>query len=159
MEKVTLENYTEHCLKTWGGDNQEERAILGVLGEMGEICEVEKKFLRGDFDKTERNKRMLKEIGDVMYYLAIMIYLGNKTADQPFDFKTKILNDMRVAAESVSCDIFTVLYNYEYADPTISALAVMQILGFTIEEVLQANIDKLRSRAKRNQIQGDGDER
>ncbi len=39
----------------------------------------------------------------------------------------------------------------------ISALA--DDLGVTLEEVAQANVDKLRSRMERNKISGDGDHR
>jgi len=39
----------------------------------------------------------------------------------------------------------------------ISALA--DDLGVTLEEVAQANVDKLRSRMERNKISGDGDDR
>jgi NTP pyrophosphatase (non-canonical NTP hydrolase) len=39
----------------------------------------------------------------------------------------------------------------------ISALA--DDLGVTLEEVAQANVDKLKSRMERNKIKGDGDNR
>lgn len=47
------------------------RISLGVAGETGEICEKVKKFLRGDDMPTFSND-LGKEIGDVLWYLAIL---------------------------------------------------------------------------------------
>ena len=151
MNEITIENYTDHCLQTWGGKNQKERAELGIAGEFGEMCECQKKFLRGDFNEEERNKRMLKELGDCFYYLAIHSFLQKDNRfvvfSQDFNEKFKFEYDVTVAltlkAETYMCKCF----------------AVLKALNFNLEEVLQANIDKLRSRAERNKIKGDGDER
>ena len=41
-------NYIYDVLKTWGGENEEERIIIGVLEEAGELSGKIKKRLRGD---------------------------------------------------------------------------------------------------------------
>jgi len=83
--------------------------VLGLNGEAGELAEKAKKMIRDDAGilYEERRKAMVKELGDVLWYVAT-------TAKE---------------------------------------------LNVTLEEVAQANVDKLRSRQKRNKLQGDGDER
>ncbi len=43
---------------------------LGVAGEAGEIADSVKKWIRGDFDSQELRKRILKEVGDELWYLS-----------------------------------------------------------------------------------------
>jgi len=78
---------------------------LGIAGEAGEIAEKVKKWMRGDkeLDKAE----VVKEIGDVMWYLASL-------ADD---------------------------------------------LGYTLQNVVDVNIEKLSSRKDRGVQKGDGDNR
>jgi NTP pyrophosphatase (non-canonical NTP hydrolase) len=150
--KVTIENYTECCLRTWGGENQKERAELGIIGELGEVAEVLKKFLRGDFDKVERDRRLLKELGDLLYYIAVDFYLKGKC----FNF---------IAGNSImqsGADIYElheyVLCGNEYASFEC-VLGFIINSGFNLEQVMQANIDKLTERAEKNVIKGDGSDR
>lgn len=56
------------------GNTEEEKfnyALMGLSGEVGEICNKFKKVLRGDklFD-DEFKQDMIKEIGDVLWYLS-----------------------------------------------------------------------------------------
>jgi len=162
--KVTIENYTEHCLKTWGGENQKERAKLGIIGELGEVAEVLKKYLRGDFDEVERDKRLLKELGDSTYYIAIDIQLEGH-----YDF----IEEVKYANKESSRKNFSDLSNIELLKLTQSRFCAeydphfyistliefMERYVFTIEQVMQANIEKLTKRAKNGLIQGDGDNR
>lgn len=81
---------------------------LGLVGEAGEVAEKIKKHLRvgESLEDIKRDPALLKELGDVMWYLACLAHE----------------------------------------------------LGFTLEEVQEANIKKLSDRAERNKIIGEGDE-
>ena len=61
VDKLTIKN-----------DKLLERAILGICGEAGELVEVLKKFYRGDFETKELYKRLIKEAGDVLFYLTLL---------------------------------------------------------------------------------------
>lgn len=78
---------------------------LGLSGESGEIAEKVKKSLRGD--KPLVKEDVLKELGDVLWYIT-----------------------------SMSDD-----------------------LGYTLEDVMNQNIEKLSSRKERGVVKGDGDNR
>lgn len=78
---------------------------LGMMGEAGEVSEKVKKWMRGDreLDKAE----LIKEVGDVMWYIASL-------ADD---------------------------------------------LGYTLQDVIDANVAKLTSRKERGVVKGSGDNR
>lgn len=78
---------------------------LGLAGESGEIAEKVKKWLRGD--RTLDADLLMKEVGDVMWYVVSL-------ADD---------------------------------------------LGFTLQEVISANVEKLSSRKERGVLKGSGDNR
>ncbi|MCM1075975.1 MAG: nucleoside triphosphate pyrophosphohydrolase family protein [Roseburia sp.] len=82
---------------------------LGMCGEAGEVADKVKKVIRDnaqDFT-AEKKREIAKEIGDVLWYCAVLSH----------------------------------------------------DLGFTLEEVAQMNIDKLKSRKERGKIGGSGDNR
>lgn len=83
--------------------------VLGINGESGEIAEKVKKIIRDKNGKVsaEDKKELTKEIGDVLWYLAVF-------ADQ---------------------------------------------LGADLDDIAQANLDKLQSRKKRGVLGGSGDNR
>lgn len=78
---------------------------LGLAGEAGEIAEKVKKSLRGD--KPLQNEEVVKELGDVLWYITSM-------ADD---------------------------------------------LGFSLQDVINKNVEKLSSRKERGVVKGDGDNR
>ena len=114
-------HYQSAALKTAmypsGGVEGLAYACLGLNGEAGEVAEKIKKIVRDtdaieskeNLDKAIELKRedIVKELGDVLWYVAAMCYE----------------------------------------------------LGVTMEEVAEANIEKLSSRKKRNAITGSGDNR
>ena len=83
--------------------------ILSFVGEAGEVAEKYKKIIRdkGGVINKEDKQEIVKEIGDVLWYIAIL-------ADY---------------------------------------------LGVSLDELAQANVDKLASRNKRGKLGGKGDNR
>lgn len=82
---MTLDEYQKEALVTavWSGDEFKDLAhwVLGITGEAGEIAEKIKKIVRdkdavvSDEDKEE----LIKELGDVLWYLAVLTeHLGYK---------------------------------------------------------------------------------
>ncbi len=81
---MNLNEYKKHCLETWIYSKDlyssielkdYTRALFGLIGEAGEVAEVYKKYLRGDFINIE--ERLEQELGDVLYYIMIICDLFN----------------------------------------------------------------------------------
>lgn len=45
---------------------------LGLMNEAGEVGGKVKKWLRGDYDREELRSRIAGELGDVLWYLAVL---------------------------------------------------------------------------------------
>lgn len=110
---MTLDEYQKEALVTavFTKDEFKDLAhwVFGITGEAGEIAEKFKKIVRdkdGIVDDADKEE-IAKELGDVMWYLAVL----------------------------------------------------SEHLGIKFDEVGVRNIAKLRSRQKRNKIQGSGDNR
>lgn len=81
---MTLNEYQKAALVTALRSNDELKDlahwVLGVTGEAGEIAEKVKKVIRDKDGKLSAEDRpeLLKEIGDVMWYLAVLAnHLGS----------------------------------------------------------------------------------
>jgi NTP pyrophosphatase (non-canonical NTP hydrolase) len=82
---MTLDEYQKEALVTavHSGDDLRDLChwVLGVSGEAGEVAEKVKKIIR-DFDgkvSDEAKGELIKEMGDVMWYLAVLAdHLGYK---------------------------------------------------------------------------------
>jgi len=74
MDNVTLEEYQDFVETTWLRENspakEELRIFYGIIGELGEIAELNKKIMRDGGDPEVWRKNLVKEFGDVLYYLA-----------------------------------------------------------------------------------------
>jgi len=68
---MNLSEYQKKCLNTWFGEEKLVRSFFGIAGEAGELMEKVKKYLRGDYEIDELKNRSEKEIGDILYYLAV----------------------------------------------------------------------------------------
>ena len=95
---MNLNEYKKHCLETWiytrylyttKEINDNTRALLGLIGETGEVAEVYKKYLRGDFIDIE--KRLEQELGDVLYYIMIICDLFNLDVNKILELNIKKL--------------------------------------------------------------------
>jgi NTP pyrophosphatase (non-canonical NTP hydrolase) len=100
---MTLDEYQAAALTTaqWSGDDLKDLShwTLGVTGEAGEIAEKVKKIIR-DADgevSPEAKKELMKEIGDVMWYLSTLSHhlgykfseVGQHNIDKLADRKTR----------------------------------------------------------------------
>jgi hypothetical protein len=139
----------------------------GLLSEVGEIAGVYAKQVRGD--DADFRARLLSELGDVAWFIAVGAHclgvdVGAITcADDP-NLRTRyhLLQSLVWAADELALLLMRTprpYYNTEVFNAVIAFTDLVQSEGFTVAEVLQANLDKLASRQQRGTIAGSGDER
>ncbi|HRN96922.1 MAG TPA: nucleoside triphosphate pyrophosphohydrolase family protein [Candidatus Saccharibacteria bacterium] len=74
---MNLNEYQQLALRTAGPKDKKDEMfhlVLGLVGEAGEIAEKVKKIIRdhgSDFDKLDKED-LKKELGDVMWYIAVL---------------------------------------------------------------------------------------
>lgn len=155
---------------------------LGLVGETGEVANQVKKIWRDDDGLlTESRKEKLRdELGDVLWYAtryahhrglsagAITIELGARS--KALDLSPVV--DIFDATERLTMlSTSTVAINTDFDDVAGSDLQlwaqemfntiadVADMLDTNIEDVAQANVDKLTGRVERGTISGSGDGR
>lgn len=110
---MTFEEYQKQALTTVLSTGNEFRDllhwVLGINGEAGEVAEKVKKIIRdkGGVVSDEDKQELAKELGDVMWYIAVFAH----------------------------------------------------DLGVPLDQIAQANLDKLKSRKARGVLGGSGDNR
>ena len=77
----------QRALKTWHTSEtpqarQRDNAILGLVGEAGELAELHKKDVFKPNHESDIADR-LDELGDVLYYVAILAHLADGHGWQP----------------------------------------------------------------------------
>jgi hypothetical protein len=126
-----------------------------LFSEIGEVVGVHAKYVRGDFDETEYKKRLIGELGDVLFAISLLHPDYNPDEDHAWLCPGLIYGDF----------IFDLAAAVEMVDDPRhwrihSALrSTCKKIGITIEELREANVKKLQSRKERGKIRGDGDER
>ena len=69
MEKFN--EYQQKAMKTRLDECKNiECMVCGLCSEAGEVAGAHKKFIRGDYDKANAISELVKEMGDVLWYLA-----------------------------------------------------------------------------------------
>jgi len=146
----------------------------GLLSEVGEMANVIKKVVRGDASIDEYRPRIYDEFGDVVWYAVMLseekgaplhMTLGELVEAVTFDDSEHEAFGrapyLAAATQVLARDLLT---------PTVSALRAVAefsvVLGTVFGEegnalslAAQSVAEKLRSRAERGVIQGDGDHR
>lgn len=100
---MELNDYQKGCLQTWGGPQQEIRAVMGIAEEAGEAVAKYQKYLRMDYGRDEMLRKISLELGDVLYYVAVTanelgmtlddIAIKNRTKLSDRKARNKILGD------------------------------------------------------------------
>ena len=73
-------------------NRQRDHAILGLVGEAGELAELHKKDVFKPGHESTREQR-LDELGDVFYYLCILAHLDDCTIEELSQMNTEKLKD------------------------------------------------------------------
>lgn len=153
---MTLKEYQIEAHKTaiYPQDKGEEYLSCGLVSEIGELCGARKKFLRGDFDEREYIKRMMSELGDVMWYVA-------ETATSQgiaFDFDITEENKCERKISALINALYKATCNEIEPEKIINQF--IRFSGLTIAEfytAIEQNIAKLQSRQKNGALRGDGE--
>jgi NTP pyrophosphatase (non-canonical NTP hydrolase) len=74
MSKLTFDEYQKRAAETalYPKEQGVEYTALGLTGEAGEIANKVKKVLRGDYDNDALREMLKGEIGDVLWYTAML---------------------------------------------------------------------------------------
>lgn len=164
---MTFEEYQQEAVKfRTETANNEEYLTLGLIEEVGEAAgKLAKRRRDGVFDE----KAFIKELGDILWFIAnladyyddadIHEALKDCFAYIRLDAK-QVYNDMRYFAQravQVAADDDD---DYTLYESTVDWLAsIAKSFGYTLEQLAEINLAKLRDRAARGKIQGNGDER
>ena len=163
---MTFEEYQKEAVKfrTESADN-EEYLTLGLIEEVGEAAgKLAKRRRDGVFDE----KAFIKELGDILWFVANLVDYCDWANDANF-------SELKVCFEidfgnccSPDWTMTRVVY-YVGNTVTNNSICFVEIVGevirlasyfgYTLEQVAEINLAKLRDRAARGKIQGTGDER
>lgn len=80
---MTPNEYQKLCKETLSPESDNlNYLILGLASEAGEVAGAMKKFIRGDFDWDILNLKLMGELGDVLWYIAVLAdYAGINLED------------------------------------------------------------------------------
>lgn len=164
---MTFEEYQKEAVKfrTDTADN-EEYLTLGLIAEVGEAAgKLAKRRRDGVWDE----RAFIKELGDILWFIANLAEYYDRESDA---------NLSVVLKECFKKSPFVVLFNNTYQMIKIADYAVEAVKGgyrfaelvgeicnlagkhgYTLEQVAEINLAKLRDRQARGVINGNGDNR
>lgn len=161
---MTFEEYQKEAVKfrTETADN-EEYLTLGLIEEVGEAAgKLAKRRRDGVWDE----KAFVKELGDILWFVANLAdYYDDADIHESLKdcFLEEVGGDrsdetiMRSLVYWVG--IFLDDEDEFLADIVFEVGGLAKRYGYTLEQVAEINLAKLRDRAARGKIQGNGDER
>ena len=162
---MSIEDYLDraHTYSNIDKDKLEEYVYYGALEEIGELTGKLVKSLRGDYvilpddvftvsNKFINYKDLMLEVGDIIW----MLHMRERNC----------LRVLRTAGINSISDVLKAIryatYNWtnsQYNATVLNLLPIIEYFGYTLEEVLYLNIEKLEQRRLNNTIQGNGDNR
>ncbi|MDK2790620.1 MAG: hypothetical protein PWP15_1127 [Methanothermococcus sp.] len=150
---MNLRNYEKLSRRTLNENgNDIQNFKLGMIGELGEIADVIKKH---KYQGHELNKEKLKEeIGDFMWYyvkwLEINMQKGENKYFEELENEIKeveIREDLEEVIFNLECISRYMFFCNDYKNFAISDVAKLIVCsGFSLNEVLEYNIEKLNKR-------------
>ncbi len=145
--------------------NNEEYLTLGLIAEVGEAAgKLAKRRRDGVFDE----KAFIKELGDILWFVANLADYYDRENCTKFSAELKDCFEAEVDDERFDEDIMRLLVYWtgffsdegsHLSDIVFEVGSIAKRYGYTLEQVAEINIAKLRDRAARGVIKGDGDER
>ena len=140
---MTEPEYLPLALRTWtaplrGTEEGRQYLMYGLLSEFGEVADVLKKQIRNGTVPDDVRRRLVDEIGDVLWYATVITYEARETTTVTVPEWVR----MMLSDES----------GHDFA-------SWVRSVGISFDECRAANIAKLTSRAERGLIQGSGGDR
>ena len=139
--------------------NNEEYLTLGLIAEVGEAAgKLAKRRRDGVFDE----KAYIKELGDILWFIVNAAEFDDKRYDTQYSealkdcFEQKVIRNNR-KERAIFLSLITANSSIRGVAFDIACLAGKY--GYTLEQVAEINIAKLRDRQARGVIKGNGDER
>jgi NTP pyrophosphatase (non-canonical NTP hydrolase) len=146
--------------------DEKTRMICSLFGLLGELDELEDKIVN-----MESTELIIKELGDVFWYLALLSHCLETVPTDAYvnyniatpisevakmqEIYKKAIRDNDGVLTSIQKDKLRDHVNVLYS----LLLYTINKLKLNLSDVLNTNLEKLRSRKERNVISGSGDER
>jgi NTP pyrophosphatase (non-canonical NTP hydrolase) len=186
---MNFKEYIEFTRTTikYDKDRDYEYCFAGLISELGELIGAYAKCIRGDYDEKELRERMKKELGDCLWMLARLVDSSGHAdnisySDFCLPFNNEIEKELKSAyskgvvspntipliLDTIYCadSVFSV---YNTNSPDVETIDIqdfctnigyiLNLIDFSIEEVVTANVAKLSDRLKYDKIKGDGEDR
>ena len=163
---MTFEEYQQEAVKfRTESANNEEYLTLGLIEEVGEAAgKLAKRRRDGVFDE----KAFIKELGDILWFVANLADYYDKYHDT--NFSDELKECFKMDTDDGATDEYQMIRVANYALELVKSGDRFSELvdeicdlagrfGYTLEQVAEINLAKLRDRAARGKIQGNGDER
>ena len=164
---MTFEEYQKEAVKfRTESANNEEYLTLGLIEEVGEAAG---KLAKGRRDVVFDEKAFIKELGDILWFVANLADYYDREFDAKFSDGLK--ECFKMDTDAGATVEYTMILVACYASNTVSKCGVFfnDIVanigdlacryGYTLEQLAEINLAKLRDRAARGKIQGNGDAR
>lgn len=153
QEDYTFQTYLECVNRTWKHDTEEKEHLhLGwaLIEEMGEFAGWMKKIEGyGKERDIAINHEILAELGDGFYYLVKTISTVKKDVEEGI-FIPDDHAHMIESAKASTMSIVTTYFKHLLEGDLVGMQFCLQVLilnqGFTLQEVLRANVAKLKAR-------------
>lgn len=165
---MTFEEYQKQAVSfRTESANNEAYLVLGLISEVGEAAgKLAKRIRDGVFDEMA----FVKELGDILWFVANLAEFYGESGAQ-IAFKDALCDRMKIAdfiSPSSRVRMLAVLatavangeehvWNFKRIVNNLARIAAK--FGYTLEQVAEINIAKLRDRQARGAIKGNGDER
>ena len=164
---MTFEQYQQEAVKfRTESANNEEYLTLGLIEEVGEAAgKLAKRRRDGVFDE----KAFIKELGDILWFVANLADYYDRINDTSFTLELKYCFERRAADINfpewsimrIACYVGNAVgeqdINFRVIVSEVARLALY--FDYTLERVAEINLAKLRDRQVRGVICGNGDER
>lgn len=164
---MTFEEYQKEAVKfcTETASN-EEYLTLGLIEEVGEAAG---KLAKRRRDDVWDEKAFIKELGDILWFVANLADYYDREFDAKFSDGLKDCFLLEVDDDRFDDDIMRLLVywvgyfldgeGWRLTDIVFEVGGIAKRHGYTLEQLAEINLAKLRDRAARGKIQGNGDER
>lgn len=164
---MTFEEYQKEAISfRTDTANNEEYLTLGLIAEVGEAAgKIAKRIRDGVFDE----RAFIKELGDILWFVANLADCYDREYDTSHSAYLKDCFDIEADGDSfedstmksiTSYVALTVCDDGNYLNDVVAEVGYLaHRYGYTLEQVAEINIAKLRDRQARGMIHGDGDER